>query len=96
LEEGLILFNKRRNEIEIIQKILHISKEGAKKTEILYKNNMSFTQLNNYLNFLLENEILEAESQCNDQGTQKNIFYLTTDKGKNLLNEINSIMDYFK
>lgn len=35
--------NKRRSEIQIIGEILDLSKNGAKKTEILYQNNMSFS-----------------------------------------------------
>ena len=34
---------KRRSEIEIIGEILQLTKDGAKKTEILYKSNMSFS-----------------------------------------------------
>ena len=51
------MFNKRRSEIQIIGEILELSRYGAKKTEILYQSNMSFTQLQNYLSFLLEKNI---------------------------------------
>ena len=37
---------------EIISKILDLSKDGAKKTEILYQGNFSYMQLKSYLNML--------------------------------------------
>lgn len=90
------MFNKRRNELEIMQNILNISLEGAKKTEILYKNNMSFSQLNNYLDFLMEKEIINLKKDEDENGKQKKTFYVTTKKGEDLLGEINSIMNYFE
>jgi predicted transcriptional regulator len=35
--------------------MLEITKEGSIKTQIMYKANLSFTQLNVYLHFLLDN-----------------------------------------
>jgi len=50
------MVNNRRSELDIISKILDLSKSGAKKTEILYQGNLSYTQLQSYLPFLLEKE----------------------------------------
>lgn len=47
------MVNTRRSEIEIISKILDLSKSGAKKTEILYRGNLSYMQLQKYLPFLV-------------------------------------------
>ena len=89
------MFNRRRSEIQIIGEILDISKNGAKKTEILYQNNMSFSQLQNYLSFLLEKNIIEENSVLNGNGTHNKIF-INTEKGNELLGEINRILTYFE
>ncbi|HEC81433.1 MAG TPA: DUF4364 domain-containing protein, partial [Thermoplasmatales archaeon] len=40
-----MVVNTRRCEIEIIRDILSLATKGAKKTQILYKTNLSYTQL---------------------------------------------------
>jgi len=89
------LFNKRRSEIQIIGEILDLSKNGAKKTEILYQSNMNFSQLQNYLSHLLEKDILEESFITNDNGIKSKI-YVTTEKGSDLLDEINKLYTYFE
>ncbi len=86
---------KRRSEIEIIGEILDLSKEGAKKTEILYQSNMSFSQLQHYLSFLLEKNIVEENNIISDNGRSIKI-YVTTEKGNNLLEKINNLYTYFE
>ena len=86
---------KRRSEIEIIGEILDLSKDGAKKTEILYRSNMSFTQLQHYLSFLLEKHIIEENIIENDNGKSSKI-YINTEKGNELLEEINNLYSYFE
>ena len=87
--------NKRRSEIQIIGEILDLSKNGAKKTEILYQNNMSFSQLQDYLSYLLEKELIKENAVSNNNGTIRKVF-ITTEKGNNLLVDINKILLYFK
>ena len=89
------MFNKRRNEIDIIENILDLSKNGAKKTEILYKSNMSFIQLNNYLNYMMDKNIIKEKTTNNDGSLTKKI-YISTDKGKKLLSDITKIKSYFE
>jgi len=89
------MFNRRRSEIQIIGKILDLSKSGAKKTEILYQSNMSFSQLESYLLNLIEKDIIEENIVENGNGTYNKI-YVNTEKGNNLLNHINKIMTYFE
>jgi predicted transcriptional regulator len=38
--------------------ILEITKEGILKTQIMYKANLSFTELNNYLQFMLKHNLI--------------------------------------
>jgi len=89
------MLNKRRSGIEIIGEILDLSKKGAKKTEILYQNNMSFSQLQNYLSFLIEKNILKESFITNDNGIKSKV-YITTEKGDGLLENINRLYTYFE
>lgn len=43
------LLSKYRNRIEIIADILNIVREGARKTQIMYKGNLSYRLLTRYL-----------------------------------------------
>ena len=38
--------------------MLEITKEGTLKTQIMYRANLSYTQLNDYLAFLLESNLV--------------------------------------
>ena len=49
---------KRRDKLSIIAEILEIAREGTLKTQIMYKANLSFSQLNDYLKFMLKNDLL--------------------------------------
>ena len=89
------MFNRRRSQIQIIGDILDLSRDGAKKTEILYQNNMSFTQLQEYLAFLLEKGFIEEGMMTSGNGGQNKIF-VTTERGNALLDDIQRLMEYFK
>jgi predicted transcriptional regulator len=86
---------KRRSEIEIIGEILDLSRNGAKKTEILYQSNMSFTQLQQYLSFLLEKDIIQENIIKSDNGKSSKI-YINTEKGNQLLEKIYKLYVYFE
>lgn len=51
--------SKRRDKLGIIAEILEISKEGTLKTQIMYRANLSFAQLNEYLKFMLKTGLLK-------------------------------------
>ena len=89
------MFNKRRSEIQIIEEILDISKKGARKTELLYKGNMSFLQLNNYLSYLIEKDIISEDIVSISNG-YKSKMYTTTEKGKDLLEDITKVLTYLR
>ena len=90
---GYIMVNNRRSEFDIISKILSLSKGGAKKTEILYKGNLSYTQVQKYLPYLIEKKIIEECTVKNNGGSCK--IYKITEKGSILLNDIQKILVYF-
>jgi len=49
---------KRRDRLYIIAEILNVAKDGCLKTQIMYRANLSFAQLNEYLSFLLQMKLL--------------------------------------
>ena len=50
--------SKRRDKLSIIAEILEIAKDGTLKTQIMYKANLSFAQLNDYLKFMMKTSLL--------------------------------------
>ena len=50
---------KRRDKLVIMAEIVAIAKEGTSKTHIMFKANLSFSQLNQYLALLLQTSLLE-------------------------------------
>jgi len=89
------MFNSRRSEIEIIGEILSLSRNGARKTEILYQTNMNFSQLQRYLSYLIENDCISENSVSNGNGLSSKLF-VNTPKGDDLLEDINKVCNYFK
>jgi predicted transcriptional regulator len=71
--------SKRRDKLSIIAEILEIAKNGTLKTQIMYKANLSFAQLNEYLTFMLKIRLLDKLD-----ATGKEI-YITTEKGLDFL-----------
>ena len=65
---------KRRDRIGIIAEILEVAKHGALKTRIMYRANLSFVQLKEYLNFMLKTNLLKLSDR-------KTKGYMTTKKG---------------
>jgi predicted transcriptional regulator len=76
---------KRRDRLYIIAEILTIAKGGSLKTQIMYRANLSFAQLNEYLNFLTKMEFLEIQNE-----NKKNT-YITTVKGDRYLEKYKDI-----
>ncbi|GAH06587.1 unnamed protein product [marine sediment metagenome] len=69
----------------IIAEILTIAKEGRLKTQIMYRANLSFAQLNDYLSFLTRMDLLQVQKE-----NRKNI-YSTTIKGDRYLEKYKDI-----
>ncbi len=77
---------RRRSSIEIIADILRLGEAG--KTEMMYSANMSFFQLQKYLKFLIELDLIDKVTVGNPIVT-----YRVTQKGLRLLRSIDSILD---
>jgi len=82
--------SKRRDKLYIIAEILEIAKDSVLKTQIMYRANLSFTQLNDYLKFMLKNALLE-KVLLNDKEV-----YKATEKGKNFLQRYREITELLK
>jgi predicted transcriptional regulator len=83
------MFNNRRSELDIVVDILNLSKNGVNKTSILYKTNLSYSQLKSYLSILIEKNILKEVLVDNNGKDLKH--YKTTSKGLSLLELSNGI-----
>ncbi|MCW3984134.1 MAG: winged helix-turn-helix domain-containing protein [Candidatus Bathyarchaeota archaeon] len=70
---------KRRDQLSIAANILEIARDGALKTQIMYRAGLSYPQLNDYLLFLIDNNLL---TQSNING--KDVYRITL-KGRNFL-----------
>jgi predicted transcriptional regulator len=49
---------KRRDQLSIIATILDSAKSGSLKTKIMHNANLSFSQLNDYLTFMIDNGLI--------------------------------------
>jgi len=88
------LVNNRRSEIKIISEILTLARNGAKKTELLYQGNLSYSQLQGYLSFLIEKEIIQEKLIKNNGSSVK--FYTTTEKGLLFLQDVNKVLEHLE
>ena len=71
--------SKRRDKLSIVAEILEIAREGTLKTQIMYKANLSFSQLNDYLKFMFKTELLK-KFRANGKEV-----YAATEKGLDFL-----------
>ena len=79
---------KYRNKIEIVADILNVAREGAKKTHIIYRGNLSFKLANIYLEVALRAGLIRFDSG--------NGHYFLTEKGKRFLGKFTKYNKYAK
>jgi predicted transcriptional regulator len=82
--------SKRRDRLYIIAEILEIAREGTLKTQVMYRANLSFTQLNDYLGFMLKISLLNKVSENNKD------IYRATMKGMDFLQRYHEIVELLK
>ena len=80
--------SRRRSNIEIIADMLRIGEYGAGKTKIMYSANMSYSQIQKYLSFLMEQGFIDKVEVDNPVVT-----YQLTEKGSKLLRLINNLIE---
>lgn len=81
---------RRRDKLCIIADIIEIAKEGTLKTQIMYKANLSFIQLNNYIGFLLNNNLITTALYDGREGA------LVTAQGLDFLQKHSELMQMLK
>jgi len=84
------MFHKR-SETEIIYDLLSAAKKDIKKTRLMYKTNMTYTQFIKYLDVLMEKGLL-AQKDTNPRGK----IYYTTEDGQKLLESLHTALNYLK
>ena len=80
--------NRRRSDIEIIADMLEVGENGAGKTQIMYGANMSYSQIQKYLGYLMAQGFIDKMKMGNPSVT-----YKVTDNGLKLLELIGSIKE---
>ena len=83
--------NQRRSNIEIIAEMLKVGENGAGKTKIMYNANLSYTQIQRYLGFLLSEGFIGKVEMGNPSVT-----YRVTESGLKLLESIDNLMEMLK
>jgi predicted transcriptional regulator len=83
----LALEKRGRDRLSIIAEILEIGLEGTVKTNIMYRANLSFLQLNTMLDFLQYLGLLEAI------GKEGRTIYKTTEKGLDYIQSFREVQD---
>jgi predicted transcriptional regulator len=82
--------SKRRDKLSIIAEVLEIAKGGTLKTQIMYKANLSFVQLTEYLEYMLKTRLLEKLEIKTKE------VYMATEKGIDFLQrhaELTALLD---
>lgn len=74
----------KRSRFDIIGSILIICKDGARKTEIVYKANLNFKNAEVYLKWLVDREMIAKEEE----------FFKTTTRGAELLANLQSASEF--
>lgn len=84
--------NKKRNRLEIVRDILMVVKQrqgGAKPTHILYKSNLSYAMMEEYLAELLQKGFIAQEQR--EKGHRA---YVITTKGLKYLEQYRLIAEF--
>ena len=81
--------NRRRDRHDIVAEILNHAKRGRIKTHIMYGAKLSYSQINEYLNLLIDKGFLE--NMAVRQKKQVITVYRTTEKGREFLDHLESI-----
>jgi predicted transcriptional regulator len=79
--------SQRRSNIEIIADMLRVGEGGAGKTEIMYSANMSYYQIQKYLDYLVNEGFVEKADMDNTL-----VAYRVTDNGLKLLKAIDTLL----
>jgi len=74
-------FKGRRSRFEILLDVLFVARNGARKTEIVYRANLNFGRIDSYLSYLADKALIEKSES----------FYKTTERGNEFLREYQTL-----
>jgi predicted transcriptional regulator len=80
---------KNRNRMEIAASLLSIARTGALKTHLMYRANLSYLMVSEYLNYLISAGLVEEK--LDDESTTK--IFQTTPKGFKFLEVYESLQE---
>lgn len=75
-----------RSYLEICVKILEVAKKGAKKSHIVFRANLNFHMVENYLTQLISRKFLHQDYNL----------YFTTEKGRDYVKQFTNFIDNFE
>lgn len=81
-----------RGWLEIIYFILVVCKKGSLKTHIMYKCNLNSKQIDQYIQFLLDKQLLEREPEYSNS---KRYTYKTAEAGRRYIIAYNQLAEIF-
>lgn len=81
---------ERRDRLGIIADILDKARDGIKKTELMYKSKLSFTQVQGYSKVLAQSKLLYIN------GNNGNVEYKTSEKGYDFVEKHRNLIAFFK
>jgi predicted transcriptional regulator len=79
--------SRRRSDIKIIADMLRVGEKGAGKTEIMYTANMSYSQIQKYLDYLVNQGFINKVELDNTM-----VAYQVTESGLKLLKAIDNLI----
>jgi predicted transcriptional regulator len=79
--------SKRRDRLVIMAEIIGIAKKGSSKTHIMFKANLSFSQLNQYLTLLSNTGLLEKTA------INGRVIFKATSKGLDFMERQQQVID---
>ncbi len=88
LGQRIPVISRRRSNIEIIADMLRVGETGAGKTEIMYSANLSYSQIQKYLDYLVNQGFVTKVNMDNTM-----VAYQVTDSGLKLLKAIDILME---
>ena len=79
-------FRKRRSHYHLVGEILDVAREGASKTRIMYRANLSASMTNGYITLLQQSDLIQV---WNDNGRTR---YKTNERGISYLQSYGRIL----
>ncbi|MFW6120295.1 MAG: winged helix-turn-helix domain-containing protein [Petrotogales bacterium] len=85
-----MIFDNKRSELEIVAELLSLALKETKKTRLMYQTNLCNSHFKDYMDFLLGKGFITI------QNGNPNRYYVTTERGRELLSGIKSVLSLLK